>query len=72
MREDVLEDQRDLVRSVEAAGWEVTETELSTYESPWEDEDAPEATVVITARRTYADDEEDADDGDEGSRFRVK
>ena len=65
MHEEVLEEQRELVESVEAAGWEVTETELSTYESPWVEEDDPEATVTITARKVFAEEDDD-------SEFRVK
>lgn len=56
MNADVLEEQRELVASVEAAGWEVTETELSTYQSPWED-DAPEAAVTITAKKAFPEDD---------------
>lgn len=75
MREDALEEQRDLVDLIESAGWAVTETDLSLYESPWEDTNDPEATVTITARKAFSaeDDGEDAskedatdEDGDEG------
>lgn len=68
MRDDVLDEQRELVEAIEAAGWEVTETEISVYESPWVDEDDPEATVTITARKPFVDDDGDDDD----SPFRVK
>lgn len=71
MDDHVLDEQRELVRLLEAAGWDVTEAEISVYDSPWEDEDAPEATVTLTARKLLG--EEGDDDGDDGgSRFRVK
>ncbi len=65
MDEEPLDDQRELVDLLESAGWDVTETELSVYESPWEDDDSPEATVTLTARKRYPED-------DDGSQFRVK
>lgn len=65
MREDVLEDQQELVELIEEAGWAVTEAEVSIYESPWLEADDPEATIVITARKPYPTD-------DEGSPYRVK
>lgn len=64
MDEEPLDDQRELVELLESAGWDVTETELSVYESPWEDDDSPEATVTLTARKQYSEDDE--------SQFRVK
>lgn len=56
MREEILEEQRALVERVEANGWEVTEAEVSVYQSPWLDEETPEATVVITARKPFPSD----------------
>jgi len=67
--DDALDDQRDLVELAREAGWDVTDVELSVYDSPWEDEDAPEATVTLTVKRTY--DDGDGDDGDDESPFRV-
>ena len=63
MEEDMLSDQRRLVELLENEGWDVTDVELSAYESPWADEDDPEATVTITARQVYerADDDESDD-----------
>ncbi|WP_135534300.1 hypothetical protein [Halostella pelagica] len=69
MNEDVLDEQRELVSLLEDAGWDVTEAELSVYESPWEDDDSPEATVTLTARKLFA--EVDESDVDEGSEFRI-
>ena len=66
MRDDILDDQHDLVAIIESAGWDVTETELSVYESPWMDDEAPEASVTITARKPYPPDEDDDSD------YRVK
>ncbi|MFB1062806.1 hypothetical protein [Natrinema sp. DC36] len=75
MDEDMLADQRRLVELVEEEGWDVTDLEISAYDSPWADEDDPEATVTITARKPY--ESEDNDDGretdeDDESPFRVK
>ncbi|MFB6229365.1 MAG: hypothetical protein ABEH88_12580 [Halobacteriales archaeon] len=81
MHEDVLDEQRVLVDLVEGEGWDVTETDVSVYESPWEETDAPEATVTITARKAFPDDgdggesangasNEREDDGDD-SPYRV-
>jgi len=67
MHEDVLEEQRDLIEQVQDAGWEVTESELSVYESPWEDAGEPEATVTITARKVFPE----AEDGEDNP-FRVR
>jgi hypothetical protein len=61
--DDALDDQRELVDLVREAGWDVTDVELSVYDSPWEDDDAPEATVTLTVKRTY-DDGDDADEDD--------
>ncbi|TYL36226.1 hypothetical protein CV102_23370 [Natronococcus pandeyae] len=61
MDQEMLADQRRLVELVEAEGWDVTDLEISAYDSPWADEDDPEATVTITARKPY-----ESDDGDEG------
>lgn len=66
MDDDILDEQRELVRLLESAGWEVTDAELTVYDSPWEDEDDPEATVTLTARKPFPDDEDDE------NRFRVK
>jgi len=73
MNDDVLDEQRGLVSLLEDAGWDVTETELSVYESPWADDDSPEATVTLTARKLLdADDADDGDDeGDDTSEFRI-
>jgi hypothetical protein len=68
--EDVLDEQRVLVDLVEKQGWDVTETDVSVYESPWEETDAPEATVTITARKVFAEsdgDESAESDGDESA-----
>lgn len=58
----MLAEQESLVELVEAAGWEVTDVELSAYESPWLDTEAPEATVSITARKTFDGDPADPDE----------
>ncbi len=66
MKEEMLADGTRLVELIEAQGWEVTDLELSAYDSPWADEDDPEASVTITARKPYhTEDEED------GSPYRV-
>jgi hypothetical protein len=79
MHEDILDEQRVLVDIVEEESWDVTETDVSVYESPWEETDAPEATVTITARKIFSDDgvesengasNEGEDDGDD-SPYRV-
>ena len=75
MRDDVLDEQRELVAVLEEHGWDVTETDVSVYESPWEGEDAPEATLTLTARKPFGDhgdDDEDEDDEDDDNPFRVK
>lgn len=77
MDRDMLADQQELVELIEDAGWEITTLELSSYDSPWVDEDAPEAEVTITARKPYGDDDGDGDENDgssdtDSSRFRVK
>ena len=69
MDEDMLDDQRTLVALIESEGWDVTDVELSAYDSPWADEDDPEATVTITARKPY---EGDGDDGDDDNPFKLK
>ncbi|WP_306059532.1 hypothetical protein [Natronococcus wangiae] len=72
MDREMLADQRRLVELVEAEGWDVTDLEISAYDSPWADEDDPEATVTITARKPYESDEEDEDErDDEENSFRV-
>lgn len=76
MDQEMLADQRRLVELVEAEGWDVTDLEISAYDSPWADEDDPEATVTITARKPYESDAEnggnDEDEGDDGDNpFRV-
>jgi hypothetical protein len=70
MDEDMLADQRRLVELIEAEGWDVTDLEISAYDSPWADEDDPEATVTITARKPYEG--EDGGDGDDESPYRLK
>jgi len=62
VRGDTLDEQRDLVDLIEAEGWDVTETDLSVYESPWEDAGDPEATVTITARKVFPEDDDGGDD----------
>ncbi|WP_247728868.1 hypothetical protein [Halovivax limisalsi] len=69
MDSEMLTDQCDLVELIEAEGWEVTDLELTAYESPWADEDDPEASVTITARKPYTD--EEGDDGDDDSPFKI-
>ncbi|RQH00338.1 hypothetical protein [Natrarchaeobius oligotrophus] len=71
MNEDMLDDQRRLVELIEAEGWEVSDLELSAYDSPWSDEDDPEATVTVTARKPYERSDGDEDDEDENP-FRLK
>lgn len=72
MDEDMLADQRRLVERIEAEGWDVTDVELSAYDSPWSDEDDPEASVTITARKPYDGPEDgDGEDGDDNP-FRLK
>ena len=72
MRDDVLDEQRELVALLEDRGWDVTEAEVSVYESPWEGGDAPEATLTLTARKPFGDHSEDDGDGDDENPFRVK
>ena len=60
MNDRILDDQRELVELLESAGWDVTDTEISVYESPWEDDETPEASVTLNARKRYPD--ENADD----------
>lgn len=62
MEDEMLDDGRTLVELIEAEGWEVTDLELTAYESPWADEDDPEASVTITARKPYDDGETEGDD----------
>jgi len=71
MNDDALDEQRELVSLLEDAGWDVTEAEISVYESPWEDDDSPEATVTLTARKLFEEDGGDGDDGDDVSEFRI-
>ena len=66
MDPDMLDDQRRLVELVAAEGWEITDLELTAYDSPWSDENDPEASVTITARKRY-----DPGDEDEESPFKV-
>ncbi len=47
----------------------MTDLEISAYDSPWADEDDPEATVTITARKPY---ESEGDDGDEDNPYRLQ
>ncbi|WP_254530747.1 hypothetical protein [Natrinema gelatinilyticum] len=70
MDDDMLGDQRRLVELIEEEGWDVTDLELSAYDSPWADEDDPEATVTITARKPYGG--EDGDDEDDENPFRLR
>ena len=72
MDEDMLADQRRLVELIEAEGWDVTDLELSAYDSPWADEDDPEATVTITARKPYESEPAEDDDDDDENPFRLK
>lgn len=73
MREEILEAQRALIERIEADGWEVTEAELSTYESPFVDEDDPEASVTITARQVFPeDDDTDGEDPDDDNPYRIQ
>ena len=69
MHEDILDEQQALVDLVEEEGWGVTEADISVYESPWEETDAPEATVTITARKVFADSDgdESGENDDDGS-----
>ncbi|APX96472.1 hypothetical protein [Natronorubrum daqingense] len=71
MDDDMLEDQRKLVELVEAEGWDVTDLEISAYDSPWADEDDPEATVTITARKPYESDDEN-DSSDDENPYRLQ
>jgi len=71
MDEDVLEDQRALIELVEEAGWDVTEADLSVYESPWMDDEDPEATLTLTLRKGYGDPDSEGD-GDDDNPYRVK
>lgn len=79
MDEEVLDDQRALIDRIADEGWTVTDAELSVYQSPWED-DTPEATVTITARKAFPESdtagknmpEADRDDEDDDNPFRVK
>ncbi|MEY7848176.1 hypothetical protein AB7C87_03125 [Natrarchaeobius sp. A-rgal3] len=70
MDDDMLADQRRLVELIEDEGWDVTDLEISAYDSPWSDEDDPEATVTITARKPYESDEEDGEDDENPFRFK--
>ena len=76
MDDEMLADQRRLVELVKAEGWEVTDVELTAYESPWSDENDPEASVTISARKPYEGDGSGDDTGgggdDEDNPFRVK
>jgi hypothetical protein len=71
MDEEILADQRELVELLESAGWTVTDAELSVYESPWEDDETPEASVTLSARKRYPNEDEDEGDEDENP-FRVR
>ncbi|ARS88849.1 hypothetical protein [Natrarchaeobaculum aegyptiacum] len=74
MDEDMLADQRRLVDLIESEGWDVTDLEISAYDSPWSDEDDPEATITITARKPYDAHDEDGldEDEDDENPFRLK
>ncbi|MFC3958456.1 hypothetical protein [Halovivax cerinus] len=69
MEDEMLADGRTLVELIEAEGWEVTDLELTAYESPWADEDDPEASVTISARKPYVDED---DEDDEDSPFKLQ
>lgn len=77
MDDQVLDEQHDLIERIADAGWTVTDAELSLYQSPWED-DTPEATVTITARKAFPDVESGGKNMPEGERedednpFRLK
>ncbi len=66
MEPEMLADQRELVELVEDEDWEITDLELTAYESPWADEDDPEATITISARKRY-----ETDDDDDENPFKV-
>jgi hypothetical protein len=68
VREDALDEQRTLIDLIESEGWDVTEADVSVYDSPWEDAGSTEATVTITARKPFpgGDDENGDDAGDGG------
>lgn len=77
MNEDMLEDQARLVALLREEGWDVTDVELSAYDSPWEDSNDPEATITLTARKLYEDDAERDEEGsggagDDDNPFRIK
>ncbi len=74
MDREMLADQQRLVELVEEEGWDVTDLEISAYDSPWSDEDDPEATVTITARKPYESEGGDGsgDDEDDENPFRLK
>ncbi|SFS55274.1 hypothetical protein [Halostagnicola kamekurae] len=76
MNEDMLEDQARLVALLREEGWDVTDVELSAYDSPWEDSNDPEATITLTARKPYEDDaerdEEESDGTGDDNPFRIK
>ncbi|WP_121740799.1 hypothetical protein [Natronorubrum halophilum] len=72
MDEDMLDDQRRLVELIEEEGWDITDLEISAYDSPWADEDTPEATVTITARKPYESEDETDGDEDDDNPFRLK
>ena len=74
MDEEILDEQQALVAALADAGWEVTETEVSVYQSPWE-EDTPEATVTLTASKAFPDADVDGrgpGDDDDDNPFRVR
>ncbi|MXV62765.1 hypothetical protein GS429_11945 [Natronorubrum sp. JWXQ-INN-674] len=71
MDEDMLDDQRRLVELIEEEGWDITDLEISAYDSPWSDEDDPEATVTITARKPYESEDEEGDESDDNP-YRLK
>ncbi len=59
MDDRILAAQRELVVLLESAGWDVTDAELSVYESPWTDDETPEASVTLSARKRYPEEGED-------------
>jgi hypothetical protein len=62
MDDQILADQRELVTLLESAGWDVTDAELSVYESPWTDDETPEASVTLSARKRYPTETDDEDE----------
>ena len=72
MDDEMLDDQRRLVELIESEGWDVTDLEISAYDSPWADEDDPEATVTVTARKPYESDDGDGGGDDDENPYRLQ